>query len=743
MNVFHKRPLSLILCIMLGGFFIFTVATPVLKIILSCTLAVVFIASFVLAFRIRPKKIFYVCLFVLVLSFIASHLYFGNYFYVFSKYQDRINVKGQVSYVEDKDTCTDIYLNVTHINEDEISQRKLLVKCYSDTDGADSGDIISISAKIKNYDSVTNQESFYTSKGISGVALVDYVTVVSSGETTLEGRFQSFRKQISDYSIKLCGKEAGGFISALLLGEVADMNPVMAQDFQRTGITHVLALSGTHLTILCGGLGLLLARLRVDKRIISVFTILFCIFYMLLVGMPTSIVRAGIMFIIASLLFLILGCRDGITNLFMAISLIILFSPYAILDIGLWLSALATFGLILASLTIRKSYDTSAFYIKAGKALLVSLYYSVFAIVATTAVSALAFSTTSWFAAPATLVFGILTEIYLYVSLLVLPLGLIFPQASIVLTPLYELQKFLAAKFSAIPGVYTSTQFEIVEISAIAATAALALFAILKIKRKKLFISVIALLLVLNSSLSAFMTYRAKYEDSVLFSTESSDKFIVNSEGSCAVIEFWTDNNFFETVSLAEDSGAPDVDVYICMNYAYGIDEHIYTTLLYLRPEKVVLPLPRNVVEDDIATKIYGLTIDFGAKIDFYRQGIPYYVGEIGFISASRSILDEGSPYCASIFETGNTLHGYISSGALDRCNEAYEMLYVCESLIFGSCGTQEDNKILSSVSDKLKEVIICNDSIYLPERAEFPSMRVYDYKGKVKYIEGKKLIRQ
>jgi predicted membrane metal-binding protein len=62
------------------------------------------------------------------------------------------------------------------------------------------------------------------------------------------------------------------------------------------------------------------------------------------------------MLILSTVLFLLTGCKDGITSLFMASTIIILVTPYASQDVGLWLSILATFGIIVAVEMLNENY---------------------------------------------------------------------------------------------------------------------------------------------------------------------------------------------------------------------------------------------------------------------------------------------------------------------------------------------------------------------------------------------------
>ena len=104
-----------------------------------------------------------------------------------------------------------------------------------------------------------------------------------------------------------------------------------------------------HLAILAAAIFGIFRLLRLNKRLSYVFVMLFTLFYMLLTGMPSSVMRAGLMVIISSLLFIFATTSDSLTNLLLSFFIIILIEPYAIYDLSLLLSAFATFGIIEAN----------------------------------------------------------------------------------------------------------------------------------------------------------------------------------------------------------------------------------------------------------------------------------------------------------------------------------------------------------------------------------------------------------
>ena len=118
MKIFEKRPLAIILCVMLGGFVIYTRTQGFLS-LLPILVAILLLAVFIFTLIKRKKKIILlISALGLLISVLASNLYFNNYFYVSERYDGEVSVEGTVYKIE-KSTgySTKFLLNTKTINE--------------------------------------------------------------------------------------------------------------------------------------------------------------------------------------------------------------------------------------------------------------------------------------------------------------------------------------------------------------------------------------------------------------------------------------------------------------------------------------------------------------------------------------------------------------------------------------------------------------------------------------------------
>ena len=138
-----------------------------------------------------------------------------------------------------------------------------------------------------------------------------------------------------------------GIISAELTGSKYDIADEDYLVMRGAGLAHLFAVSGLHCAFLVTLLALLLPRSR--RRLFCGVTICVLLFYMNMVGLSPSVVRACIMQIALLLAPLFRRDSDSFTSLGMALLVILLGNPFAAASISFQLSFAATFGIVILS----------------------------------------------------------------------------------------------------------------------------------------------------------------------------------------------------------------------------------------------------------------------------------------------------------------------------------------------------------------------------------------------------------
>lgn len=143
--------------------------------------------------------------------------------------------------------------------------------------------------------------------------------------------------------------EYGELLAALVTGRTEGLSPELRYDYSRAGISHLLAVSGLHLSVFVALIDALLAACFLSRRQRGIAEIAAVLFLMGLTGFSHSVVRAGVMLIVCRAALLCGRDSDTLNSLGFAVVLMLLCNPYAAFSTGLQLSYLATMGIAAAS----------------------------------------------------------------------------------------------------------------------------------------------------------------------------------------------------------------------------------------------------------------------------------------------------------------------------------------------------------------------------------------------------------
>ncbi|MEO2279428.1 DNA internalization-related competence protein ComEC/Rec2 [Pseudoalteromonas pernae] len=185
----------------------------------------------------------------------------------------------------------------------------------------------------------------------------------------LEGTKASVRVRYHQWLDEQLGNFAlSGVYLALLSGDRSDIAPTQLTLFRNTGTIHLLAISGLHIALVFGLcfymlkiMSYLLARIfmrRVNQhqhlnKTITAAALALCGLFVFLCDFPVSAQRAWLMLSVFTLLYLSHAQYSLLKSLLVAFTSVVLFNPFSLLDIGMWLSFCAV-AAIFATLSLTK-----------------------------------------------------------------------------------------------------------------------------------------------------------------------------------------------------------------------------------------------------------------------------------------------------------------------------------------------------------------------------------------------------
>lgn len=188
-----------------------------------------------------------------------------------------------------------------------------------------------------------------TFAGLTGFKIIEQSATSSWG-------WYRLRQRIIRAQVKGLGSPLGQLISSMVLGRKAvDLPEDIRNLFIKSGLAHVLAASGFHVSLLLGFTLKITQFLRPQKQLIIGSSIL--LIYSCLTGFSPSVVRAVIMGFAILIATASKAKVRPLGSLLLAATIILLINPLWIWDLGFQLSFLATLGLITALPIIETKLD--------------------------------------------------------------------------------------------------------------------------------------------------------------------------------------------------------------------------------------------------------------------------------------------------------------------------------------------------------------------------------------------------
>ena len=157
------------------------------------------------------------------------------------------------------------------------------------------------------------------------------------------------RERIQNGISSVLSGETAGVVSGICLGDTSHLSFATTDAFSQSGMSHMMAVSGLHITTLAGFLLGLISFFDGRKRIVTLLCLVPVWGFVFVVGAPYSAVRAGVMFSFLMLSRLLIRRGDSLNGLGGAVLLILLFDPTAVGDVGFLASVSACLGILLLS----------------------------------------------------------------------------------------------------------------------------------------------------------------------------------------------------------------------------------------------------------------------------------------------------------------------------------------------------------------------------------------------------------
>lgn len=191
-----------------------------------------------------------------------------------------------------------------------------------------------------------NYKEYLKSIKVHGTIKADSIEVLAKNSNNSIFTFaNNINLKIKENISKLIPEKYGAIFTGLILGDTSKVEEEVNDNFKIANISHVLAISGMHITYIVMGIELLLKR-GIGKRKTRIITIIVLVIYMFITGFSPSVVRASLMGIIMLISKLIHRKNDIWTSISLSLLILLIYNPFLILNVGLQLSYLGTIGIV-------------------------------------------------------------------------------------------------------------------------------------------------------------------------------------------------------------------------------------------------------------------------------------------------------------------------------------------------------------------------------------------------------------
>ena len=205
----------------------------------------------------------------------------------------------------------------------------------------------------RNYGGFSYKE-YLKSLKVYGICKASTIKVIEKDKGSLIAKLSNFIYiKIEENLDGLFESDVSGIIKGIILGDKSNIDEDIQENFRISGISHILAVSGMHVSYIIIAINIILKK-NFGKRITKIIIILFLLFYMFLTGFAPSIVRASLMNILMLGSGIFHRKNDIATSISLSLLIILIYNPFLIENIGLQFSYIATIGIILLQKNLKK-----------------------------------------------------------------------------------------------------------------------------------------------------------------------------------------------------------------------------------------------------------------------------------------------------------------------------------------------------------------------------------------------------
>lgn len=354
-----KRPVFwILLAFVLGE----VIAVFDLNIAVPCIVLAIIVIRKIIIKAYEDMGAFVVIFFTLITGFMLMSNEITTRNHIYDLKENTVIVQGKIYKIENTAFGTNIYLKGVEVENGEksVSVKRIFVNTEK-IPNVKIGNIIKVRGKLRQFEEAANKGNFdsrkyYLSLGFYGKIEAGTIEVINSDYSGIRQGLYELRMEIIERLEKLCSDNNGifsiinnknGIIGAIILGDKTDLDSDIKELYSVSGIAHILAISGLHISFIGMAIYRLLRR-RFRFLFSAAVSIPVVLSFGIMSGFGISTIRAIIMFIL-KIIGEVLGRKyDAITAISLAGLVLLVQNPFVVCNSGFQMS----FGAIIAIVLI-------------------------------------------------------------------------------------------------------------------------------------------------------------------------------------------------------------------------------------------------------------------------------------------------------------------------------------------------------------------------------------------------------
>ena len=287
----------------------------------------------------------------------ASSIFFKN------EQMENVLVRGQVYKKKNTSKIQILYLKNNSIFGENNSYYDSKILIYDDSFADVSiGQIICVKGKASRFEQARNpgnfnQSLYYARQGVYGFLWCEKIISIEGKENVFLERLHQLRLTWKEILMSNMGENMGAVLSAMLLGEKSEMEGETKELYQKNGISHVLAISGLHISFIGLGLYRMLRKMGTSYLTAGVIAIGFLSIYVFMIGFSVSVFRAYVMLLFRIGADISGRVYDMLTALMFSAAIAVAYEPLYLTDAAFYMSYGAVLGILLVLPELKKIFS--------------------------------------------------------------------------------------------------------------------------------------------------------------------------------------------------------------------------------------------------------------------------------------------------------------------------------------------------------------------------------------------------